>query len=186
MIQKFRKCRKWAGYLYDVILLRVELAFITLLLANAVGLSLLLIFSRNLDFSVWNPSALTRTIFASVFLACLWGGCLAARRGRHIAIDVGVSRLPTQTRRRLDGLTCLLSAVGSLIICYHAFRYLNLLVDPSSSMAPGSDAWFLREWAWKLGIAGAFGQIALHYVVRAVRTFMPGIELEDPDAESWM
>ena len=186
MIQKFRKCRKWAGYLYDVILLRVELAFITLLLANAVGLSLLLIFSRNLHFSVWNPSALTRVIFASVFLACLWGGCLAARQGRHIAIDIGVSQLSKQARRRLDGLTCILSAVGSLIICYHAVRYLNLLVDPSSSMAPGSDAWLLREWVWKLGIAGAFGQIALHYVVRAVRAFIPSIEMDDPDAESLM
>jgi TRAP-type C4-dicarboxylate transport system permease small subunit len=186
MIRKFRKCRKWASYVYDVILLRVELAFITLLLANAAGLSLLLIFSRNLNFSVWNPSAMTRVIFASAFLACLWGGSLAARRSRHIAIDVGVSRLPKQTRRRLDGLTCIVAAAGSLIICYHAVRYLNLLVDPSSSMAPGSDAWFLKEWVWKLGIAGAFGQIALHYLVRAVRAFMPSIELEDPDAEPLM
>jgi TRAP-type C4-dicarboxylate transport system permease small subunit len=186
MIRKFRKFRKWASYLYDVILLRVELAFITFLLANAVGLSLLLIFSRNVNFSVWNPSAMTRVIFASVFLACLWGGCLAARRGRHIAVDAGVSQLSKTTRRRLEGLTCSLSAVGSLIICYHAVRYLNLMVDPSSSLAPASDAWFLREWVWKLGIAGAFGQIALHYVVRAVRTFMPSIELEDPDAEPLM
>ena len=186
MIRKFRKCRKLAGYLYDVILLRVELAFITLLLANAAGLSLLLIFSRNLNFSVWNPSAMTRVIFASAFLACLWGGCLAARRGRHIAVDAGVSQLPKATRRRLEGLTCSLSAVGSLIICYHAIRYLNLLVDPSSSMAPGADAWFLREWVWKLGIAGAFGQIALHYAVRAVRIFIPSVEMEDPDMGSLM
>ena len=176
--------RKWAGYLYDVVLLRLELAFITLLLTNTVGLSLLLIFSRNLHFSVWDPSAMSRVIFASAFLACLWGGCLATRRSRHIAIDAAVSRLPKATRRRLDGLTCSLSAVASLIIYYHSLRYLNLLVDPMSSMAPGSDAWFLREWVWKLGVAGAFAQIALHYAVRAVRAFMPSIELEDPTTET--
>ena len=172
--------RKWAGYLYDVVLLRLELAFITLLLANTVGLSLLLIFSRNLHFAVWDPSAMSRVIFASAFLACLWGGCLATRRSRHIAIDAAVSRLPRATRRRLDGLTCSLSAVASLIIYYHSLRYLNLLVDPLSSMAPGSDAWFLREWVWKLGVAGAFAQMALHYAVRAVRAFTPSIELEEP------
>jgi len=176
--------RKWASYLYDVILLRIELAFITLLLASAVGLSLLLIFSRNLHFSVWDPSAMSRVIFASAFLACLWGGCLATRKSRHIAIDVLVSRLPKAARRRLEGLTCALSAVASLIIYYHAVRYLTQMVDPLSSLAPGSDAWFLREWVWKLGVAGAFGQIALHYAVRAVRALTPNIELEDSNART--
>ncbi|MBW2271060.1 MAG: TRAP transporter small permease subunit [Deltaproteobacteria bacterium] len=176
--------RKWGGFLYDVVLLRIELAFITLLLANTVGLSLLLIFARNLHFSVWNPSAMNRVIFASAFLACLWGGCLATRRGKHIAIDAAVSHLPGAIRRRLDGLTCSVSAVASLILYYHSIRYLNLLVDPTSSMAPSSDAWFLREWVWKLGVAGAFAQIALHFTVRAVRAFMPSVELEDPDAET--
>ncbi len=73
-----------------------------------------------------------------------------------------------------------MSAVASLIIYYHSVRYLNLMVDPASSMSPGSDAWFLREWVWKLGVAAAFAQIALHYAVRAVRAWMPSIELEDP------
>lgn len=175
--------RKWAAYLYDVVLLRIELIFITLLLANTVGLSLLLIFSRNLHFAVWDPSAMNRIIFASAFLACLWGGCLATRRSRHIAIDALVSYLPKTTRRRLDGLTCCISAAASLIIYYHSVRYLNLMVDPTDSMAPASDAWFLREWVWKLGVAGAFAQIAIHYTVRAVRAFMPSVELDDPSEE---
>lgn len=175
--------RRWASYLYDVILLRIEVAFITLLLAVATGFSLLLIFSRNFDFSVWDPSATTRLIYASAFLACLWGGCLATRRGRHIAIDVAVSRLSRESRRRLEGVTCALSAVVTLVICNHALRYLSMMVDPQASLAPASDVWFLREWIWKFGIAAAFGEMALHYAVRSVRAFMPSVELEDPTTE---
>jgi TRAP-type C4-dicarboxylate transport system permease small subunit len=156
---------------YDVFLLRVELAFIAFLLASVVGLSLLLILARNFHFSVWDPSSLSRIVFASAFLACLYGGCLAARANRHIAIDAFASLLPWSIRIRLKAFVSSVAAVGSLGVCYHALRYLNSVVDPQSSLAPASDAWFLREWVWKLPIAAAFALISLHFLVGAIRCF---------------
>jgi len=163
--------QRWMSRFYDVVLLRVELGFITFLLANVVGLSLLLILARNFHFSVWDPSSLSRIVFASAFLACLYGGCLAARANRHIAIDAFVSLLPGSFRIRLEGFVSSVAAVASLAICYHALRYLNSVVDPRSSLAPASDAWFLREWVWKLSIAAAFALIAVHFSVGAIRCF---------------
>jgi TRAP-type C4-dicarboxylate transport system permease small subunit len=154
--------------------LRVELAFIAFLLANVVGLSLLLILARNLHFSVWDPSALSRIIFASAFLACLYGGCLAARANRHIRIDAFASLFPGWLRSRLEGFVSSVAAVASLALCYHALRYLHSVVDPQSSLAPASDAWFLREWVWKLCIAAAFALISVHFSVGAVRSFASG------------
>ncbi len=156
---------------YDVYLLRIELGFIMLLLTNVVGLSLLLILSRNLHFFVGDPSATSRIIFASAFLACLYGGCLATRANRHIAIDAFASHLPEAFRVRLEGSICFLSAGVSGMLYFHAMRYLSVMVHPTSSLAPASDAWFLREWLWKLPIAGAFALIALHFLVRGIRIF---------------
>ena len=65
-------------------------------------------------------------------------------------------------------------------------RYLDLMVDPLASLAPGSDALLLREWVWKLPIAGAFGLIALHFAVRSARAFLASddsIEREDGERE---
>jgi len=166
--------QKWVARFYDVVLLRIELAFIALLLANVVGLSLLLIVARNFQFSVWDPSALSRVIFASGFVACLYGGCLAARANRHIAIDAFASLLPRSIRARLEGFVSSVAAVASAAICYHALRYLIEVVDPTASMAPASDAWFLREWIWKLFIAGAFALISVHFSVAAGRGFASG------------
>ncbi len=145
--------QKWFGRCYDVYLLRLELAFVALLLTNTVGLSLLLILARNAHFSVWDPSALSRIIFASTFLACLYGGCLAARANLHIAIDALAAHVSEPVRRRLEGVASSVAALASLIIYYHALRYLILMVDLESSIVPASDAWFLREWIWKLAIA---------------------------------
>ena len=156
---------------YDVVLLRVELGFITFLLAIVVGLSALLILGRNFHFSVWDPSSLSRIVFASAFVACVYGGCLAARTNRHIAIDAFASLLPGSIRIRLEGVVSAVAAVASLAICFHALRYLNLVVDPQSSLTPASDAWFLREWVWKLSIAAAFALIAVHFSVGAIRCF---------------
>ena len=164
--------QKWFGRCYDVYLRRIELAFVTLLLTNVVGLSLLLIIARNAHFAIWDPSALSRIIFASAFLACLYGGCLAARVDRHIAIDVFTSYLSEPARRRLEGITSAAAALASLILYYHALRYLNRMVELDSSIVPASDAWFLREWIWKLAIAGAFAMVALHFGVRSVRCFI--------------
>ena len=177
---------KWVTRFYDVVLLRMELALIALLLANVVGLSLLLILARNFHFSVWDPSALSRIVFASAFLACLYGGGLAARSNRHIAIDAFASLLPGPIRSRLGVFVSAVAAVASLAICYHALRYLNSIVDPRSSLAPGSDAWFLREWIWKLSIAAAFALISVHFSVGAIRCFTsrndPGKSRSDPRA----
>jgi TRAP-type C4-dicarboxylate transport system permease small subunit len=164
--------RAWFGWLYDVALLRVELAFTGLLLANVVVLSLVLILARNFQLPIWDPSSLSRIIFASAFLACLYGGCLATRARRQIAIDALSSYLPGPTRRRVEGFTSAVAALASGALYVHALRYLNLMVDPLASLAPGSDALLLREWVWKLPIAGAFGLIALHFAVRSARAFL--------------
>jgi TRAP-type C4-dicarboxylate transport system permease small subunit len=170
---------------YDVLLLRVELGFIAFLLAIVVGLSLLLILGRNFQFSIWDPSSLSRIVFASAFLACLYGGCLAARTNRHIAIDAFASLLPGSIRIRLEGSVSVVAAAASLAIAFHALRYLNLVVDPRSSLAPASDAWFLREWVWKLSIAAAFALIAVHFSVGAIRCFAspgdPSERQSDPE-----
>jgi TRAP-type C4-dicarboxylate transport system permease small subunit len=163
--------QKWISRLYDVVLLRMELAFIAFLLANVVGLSLLLILARSFHFSVWDPSSLSRIIFASAFLACLYSGCLAARTNRHIAIDALASLLPGSIRRHVEGFVAFVAAVASLAICYHALRYVDSVVDPRSSLAPASDAWFLREWVWKLSLAAAFASMSVHFSVRAIRCF---------------
>ena len=168
--------RKRMRRFYDVVLLRIELAFIAFLLANVVGPSLLLILARNLHFSVWNPSALSQLSFASAFLACLYGGSLAARANRHIAIDAFASLLPGSIHRHLEGFVSSVAAVASLAICYYALRYLSSVVDPRSSLAPASDAWFLREWIWKLLIAAAFALISVHFSVAAIRSFASGAD----------
>ena len=168
--------RKRMRRFYDVVLLRIELAFIAFLLANVVGPSLLLILARNLHFSVWNPSALSQLSFASAFLACLYGGCLAARANRHIAIDAFASLLPGSIHRHIEGFVSCVAAVASLAICYYAIRYLSSVVDPRSSLAPASDAWFLREWIWKLLIAAAFALISVHFSVAAIRSFASGAD----------
>jgi TRAP-type C4-dicarboxylate transport system permease small subunit len=167
---------------YEVVLFRVELGFITCLLAIVVALSVLLILSRNFQFSVWDPSSLSRIVFASAFLACLYGGCLAARTNRHIAIDAFTSLLPGSIRIRLEGCASSVAAVASLAICYHALRYLSSVVDPQSSLAPASDAWFLREWVWKLPIAAAFALISVHFSVRAIHCFA---SRGDPSGGPW-
>ena len=174
--------RKRMRRFYDVVLLRVELGFITFLLAIVVGLSLLLILARNLHFSVWNPSALSQLSFASAFLACLYGGCLAARANRHIAIDAFASLLPGSIHRHREGFVSSVAAVASLAICYYALRYLSSVVDPRSSLAPASDAWFLREWIWKLSIAAAFALISVHFSVGAIRCFT---SRNDPGKSRW-
>ena len=176
--------KRWMNCFYDVFLLRMELALITFLLANVVGLSLLLIFARNFQFSIPDPSALSRITFASAFLACLYGGCLAARTNRHIAIDALASLLPSRIRNGLEVFVSSVAAVASLVICYHALRYLNSIVDPQSSLAPASDAWFLREWVWKLSIAVAFALMSLHFCVRAVRRFASAGDASEGPADS--
>ena len=112
--------RVWFGWLYDVALLRLELAFTALLLANVVVLSLVLILARNLQLPIWDPSALSRIIFASAFLACLYGGCLATRAHRQIAIDALSSYLPGPIRRRVEGFTSAVAALASLALYIQA------------------------------------------------------------------
>jgi len=156
---------------YDVYLLRVELGIIMFLLSNVVGLSLLLILSRNLHFSIGDPSAMSRIVFASAFLACLFGGSLATRAVRHIAIDAFASHLPIAIRLLLEGSISFLAAGVSGMLYYHAMRYLSTMVSPTSSLAPASNAWFLREWVWKVPIAAAFALISLHFLVQGIRRF---------------
>ncbi len=176
--------KKWLVRCYDVYLLRLELTFIALLLTEVVGLSVLLILSRNFHFPLWDPSATSRIVFASAFLACLYGGCLATRANRHIAIDPFATYLAPLARKRLDAVLSFLAAGVSGIIYSHAMRYLTIMVHPSSSLAPASDAWFLREWAWKLPIAWAFALIALHFLVNGIRSWRAAGRLARRQAES--
>ena len=161
--------------LYEVHLARVEISIVIILLVTVIGLSLLLILSRNFDFQVGDPSMLNRLVYACTFYLCLFGGVLATRTSRHIKIDAIEPYLPNSWSTRLDGFLFLIAGIVSLIIAAIATRFILTIIEPGASLIPATDDWYLRERLWKWPMVLVFVLIALHFFVHSVRRIR-GIE----------
>jgi len=166
--------------LYEVHLARIEIGIVIVLLITVIGLSLLLILSRNFDFQFGDPSILNRLVFVCTFYLCLFGGVLATRTSRHIKIDVIEPYLPSSWSTRLDGFLFLVAGIVSLIIASTATRFILTIIEPGASLIPATDDWYLRERLWKWPIVLVFLLIALHFFVHGTRRIR-GIEQHAKD-----
>jgi TRAP-type C4-dicarboxylate transport system permease small subunit len=163
-----RHSRGPLALLYEVVLERIEWAVIALLLAAVITLSFGEILNRNLELTIWDSAAANRVTFTLTFYLGLFGGVLATRQSRHIAIDAVTPYLGLRVRAVLSGVLLVGSAVVAAWIAITAKRYVLEVIEADERFLPGKVEWYWRDRLWKWPLPVGFALMSLHFLVAGV------------------
>jgi len=133
---------------------RLEIAFVTLLLASLIFFGCLQIILRNFLHQglLWADPLMRHTV---LWLGCM-GGALAASRMRHINIDIFSRLLPERVKPLSDKIIHLATAIASSFLGVAAVR---LVVDEKAF----GDTSFLNIDTWMLQLVLPFTFLIIAY-----------------------
>ena len=163
--------------LYYVHLDRIEWTVVALLLAAVMGLSLIEILGRNLDWHPWDMGANQRAVYGFTFYLGLFGAVLASRQGKHIAIDVASPYLNPALKTRVGIVLGLVASVACVGLSYSAFVFVTEVISPDQYLVPSqipdasNPAWYSGLWkdrTWRWPMVPAFTLMAFHFLMGAI------------------
>jgi TRAP-type C4-dicarboxylate transport system permease small subunit len=154
---------------YDVWLARVEQLLLGLLLAVVILLSFVEILNRNFGWQLWDSSATARITYAFTFYVGLFGAVAASRTLQHIRIDAITPYVKPRTRAALDALSAAIGCAACIGLALATHTYLTKIVDPTDRFMPQYPEWYWTARVWHRPIEVAFGWMAVHFAVGAVR-----------------
>lgn len=143
------------------LLARLEDLLLILLLTAMLGIATWQILLRNLfDGGLVHGEALLRVL---VLWITVVGAMVAARRGRHIRIDILPRLLPPLWRAAAWRLVDLLAAVVCGAVVWYGARFVALDLESGIEVIPGLPAW----WA-ELAIPFGFTVMTLRFLLDAL------------------
>ena len=154
--------------IYDGFLKRLEIWILTIALLVVIGASALNIVFRNMEWPVWNPTVVNQIVYALTFYLGIFGGVIAARRAQHISVDALSHYMSHRLRNGLGVILQLAGAAACLMLMSLAYEWVGE-IDGDDYLVPRMAKWWLRRQLWLWPMVGAFGLMALHFVVNAIR-----------------
>lgn len=156
------------GWLYGVALARVEQWLVFALLMAVIGLSAVELIVRNLQLDLFDRVTAQVASYFLAFHLGLFGGVLACRDARHIAIDALAPHLPQRLRRPIQAVLLAVAALTCAWLAAVAWDYVFHQIEAGTTIVPGLTSGFWSERLWKFPLVMAFAWMALHFGVTAV------------------
>jgi TRAP-type C4-dicarboxylate transport system permease small subunit len=156
------------AWLYSVALARVEVWLVIALLLAVIGLSTVEILVRALQLDLFDRVTAQVASYFLAFHLGLFGGVLACRDARHIAIDALAPHLPRSFRRPIQAALLAVAALTCVWLATVAWDYVFHQIEAGTTIVPGLTSAFWSERAWKFPLVLSFAWMALHFAVTAV------------------
>ncbi|MEZ4266104.1 MAG: TRAP transporter small permease subunit [Myxococcota bacterium] len=156
------------SWFYEVALARVEQWLVFALLMAVISLSSVEIVVRALQLDLFDRVTAQVASYFLAFHLGLFGGVLACRDARHIAIDALAPHLPRSFRRPLQALLLGVAALTCVWLSTVAYDYVFHQIEAGTTIVPGLTSAFWSERAWKFPLVLSFAWMALHFAVTAV------------------
>jgi TRAP-type C4-dicarboxylate transport system permease small subunit len=166
---------------YDDVLKILEVWILMALLFLVVGATFLNILDRNFSLGLWEYAVVEKMVYSFTFFLGLYGGVVASRRAKHIAIDAVTHFLKPWLCSCVSVFLQLVGAATCMVLSYAAYRWLYDTVDADATLLGGRTEWWLNVRMWRWPVIVAFGWMALHFLVNAGRFAFDLIK--PPDAE---
>jgi TRAP-type C4-dicarboxylate transport system permease small subunit len=156
------------SWFYEVALARVEQWLVLALLLAVIGLSSVEILVRALQLDLFDRVTAQVASYFLAFHLGLFGGVLACRDARHIAIDALAPHMPASFRRPVQALLLAVAALTCVWLTTVAWDYVFHQIEEGTTIVPGLTSVFWSERAWKFPLVLSFAWMALHFAVTAV------------------
>ncbi len=155
--------------IYDDLLKVVEVWILMLLLLSVVGATFLNILNRNFGLGLWEYAVVEKMVYSFTFFLGLYGGVVASRRAKHIAIDAVTHFLKPWICSCVTSFLQLVGAVTCMVVCYAAYLWLYSAIEADATLLEGRTEWWLNTRMWRWPVVVAFGWMALHFLVNSGR-----------------
>jgi len=155
--------------IYDDVLKVLEIWWLLLLLMAVIAATFVNVLDRNFQWGIWDYMVVEKMIYSAVFYIGVFGGVVAARRAKHIAIDALTHLLPTRPRLFLGALLQAISAVVAGLIAHACYTWVMTIVEPEAALLPAHDEWYLNARLWRWPVVVGFALMSLHFAVNALR-----------------
>ena len=157
---------------YDDVLKVVEIWLVLGFLSLVILATFVNILDRNFQLGLWEYAIVEKMVYSMVFYVGLYGGVIAARRAKHIAIDAVTHFLSERMRLYLGVLLQAIGGVTCFVLMMACYDWVYEILHHDSTLIPGRDEWWVRTRLWRWPVIIAFGWMALHFFVNSGRFFV--------------
>lgn len=154
---------------------KVEAVVLVVSVALMVVLFFFYVLFRNISAEL-SAKWLSELPLQMVLWVSLFGTSLAAKKGRHIAIDIAPRLLSGLPLRFVRALTLLFAAVMAGVLCYASVRYLqtvelaeDTIVQNIAITIAGSTLLEIPSWFFVALAPAGFGLASWHFLVAMIR-----------------
>jgi TRAP-type C4-dicarboxylate transport system permease small subunit len=154
---------------YDDVLKIVEVWLVLTLLLGVVFATFVNILDRNFQLGVWNYAVIEKMIYSAVFYIGIYGGVIAARRNKHIAIDAVATFLSLRQKRIVGIVLQAIAGVTCTVLMLSVHEWMMVIISADTGLVPGRDDWWLKVRLWRWPVVIGFGWMALHFFVNSGR-----------------
>lgn len=160
---------------YDDFLKHFEVWIVVVLLLLVVFVTFVNILDRNFQLGLWEYATIEKMVYSMVFFIGMYGGVIAARRAKHIAIDAVTHFLSPRRRLALGVVLQIIGGLTCLVLMSACWEWIHSIIQADDTLVPGREEWWLRVRLWRMPVAIAFGWMALHFFVNAGRFFIDAL-----------
>ena len=164
--------------IYDDVLKHLEVAILTIMLLGVVLATFVNILDRNFQLGLWDYAVVEKMVYSVVFFIGLFGGVVASRRAKHIAIDAVAHFLPPKPRMFLAALLQMICSGVCIVLTVASYQWIMQVLEPESSLLPARSEWYLNERLWRYPTVLAFALMSLHFAVNGLRFAVDGLKME--------
>jgi len=155
--------------IYDGILKHIEVGLLTFMLLAVVFATFINILDRNFQLGIWDYAIVEKMVYSVVFFIGLFGGVVASRRAKHIAIDAVAHFLKPTHRLLLSSLLQAICAAVCVVLTIASYTWIQEVLEPDASLLPARSEWYLNERLWRYPTVVAFAMMSLHFGVNSLR-----------------
>ncbi|MFT5432008.1 MAG: TRAP-type C4-dicarboxylate transport system permease small subunit [Myxococcota bacterium] len=166
--------------IYDDVLKVAEIWWLLILLLAVIAATFINILDRNFQWGIWDYMVVEKMIYSAVFYIGVFGGVIAARRAKHIAIDAFTHLLRPKPRLYLAAALQAVSAVVAFMIAHACYVWVMTIVEPDAGLLPAHPEWYLNARLWRWPVVVGFGLMSLHFAVNSLRFSIDGFLYRAP------
>lgn len=164
--------------IYDDLLKHLEVGVLTVMLLGVILATFINILDRNFQLGIWDYAVVEKMVYSVVFFIGLFGGVVASRRAKHIAIDAVAHFLAPKPRKMLSSLLQLICAAVCVVLTVASYQWIMQVLEPEASLLPARSEWYLNERLWRYPTVLAFGLMSLHFAVNGIRFAVDGLRMD--------
>ncbi len=154
---------------YDDVLKITEVWLVLILLLLVVFATFVNIIDRNFQLGLWNYAIIEKMIYSLVFYIGLFGGVIASRRAKHIAIDAVTTFMSIPQRRMLGIVLQFIGGVTCVALSVAVYDWMMTIIDADTTLVPGRNEWWIKTRLWRWPVVIAFAWMAMHFFVNSAR-----------------